>query len=80
MGEANIVSATSGAYSGIIKKTSSFYDVDWRLMRLVFDPSLNYTVDQLRDEYDCHGIEELIQYQDILADMETAGSMDSDNR
>jgi len=60
--------------------TANHYDVDWRLMRLVFDQSLTYTIDQLRDEFDCHGIEELLEYQDILADMEKAAHIDSDNQ
>lgn len=58
--------------------TSSHYDVDWRIMRLVFDQSLNYTADQLRDDFDYHGIEELLEYQDLLADMEKAGQLDSE--
>lgn len=59
---------------------SEHYDINWPVMRLVFDQSLNYTADELLDNYDYHGIEELIEYQTLLADMEKAHSLDSDNK
>ena len=48
-------------------------------MRLVYDQSLNYTADQLYDECDVHDIEELIEYQDLLADMAKAQQIDDEN-
>jgi len=47
-------------------------------MRLVYDQSLNYTADYLYDECDIHDIEELIEYQDLLADMNKADEIDNE--
>jgi hypothetical protein len=58
---------------------ANHYDISWPIMRLVYDQSLNYTADQLYDECDVHDIEELIEYQDLLADMAKAQQIDDEN-
>lgn len=47
-------------------------------MRIVFDQSLCYTADQVYDEMDMHSLEELLEYQDLLADYDKAHQKDEE--